>query len=243
MRLDRIGFSAVLTAVLVLVPAFHQTSTAAAQCDPASELCTTVGPDGKGILGGGIIGAEIGFIVPALLVSAGVRELDEPWAWILFPVLGAAGGAIGGYFALEDPMNGTQRGFPEVAVAVLAVSMALIVPTFVGVLALTSYSPGADEAHTGASGDEDRGPAGGASEEAPTGGSEGNTEVEAESAANSALRRTLAGGPGLLRIDRGQVLLGIPMVYSTNTFTPEEREHMRLGQSSDVRVPVVSGVF
>lgn len=241
MRLDRIGFSALLAAVLILVPAFHETSVAQAQCTPG-DLCTTVGADGKGILGGGILGAEIGFIVPALLVSAGVRELDEPWAWILFPVIGAAGGAIGGYFALEDPMNGTQRGFPEVAVAVLAVSMALIVPTFVGVLALTSYSPGADEAHSGASGDEDEAPGAGGTTEEPA-GNEGDTQVEAESAANDAIRRTLAGGPGLLRFDRGQVLLGVPMVYSANSYTDEEREHMRLGPAADVRIPVVSGVF
>jgi hypothetical protein len=211
-----------------------------------SELCTTVGPDGKGILGGGIIGAEIGFIVPALLVSAGVRELDEAWAWILFPVLGAAGGAVGGYFALEDPardaMGAVQPGFSEASVAVLAVGMALIVPTFVGVLALTSYSPGADEQHTGASGDEDQGTGSGATEDEPA-GSEGETEVEAETAANSALRRTLRGGPGLLRFDRDQVLLGVPMISSANTFTAEEREHMRLGGSTDVRIPVVSGVF
>ncbi|HJL15062.1 MAG TPA: hypothetical protein RMH99_05365 [Sandaracinaceae bacterium LLY-WYZ-13_1] len=236
MRLDRISLVAVLGAALVLGQAFFDTPTASAQCDPASETCTTVGADGKGILGGGILGAEIGFIVPALIVSAGARELDEAWAWILFPAIGAAGGAVGGYFALEDPqttdMSGavTQQGFPEVAVAVLAVSMALIVPTFVGVLALTSYSPGAteDDSGQGASGDEDAAEEGGEAE---------------ESAMQSAVRRTLAGGPGLLRFDGDAVLLGMPMVHSSPTFTAEERAHMRLTGSQDVRIPLVSGTF
>ena len=220
---------AALAAVLVLAQAADGT-TARAQCPDGAELCNRVGADGKGILAGGILGAEIGFMIPAIIVGAGVREFDEAWAYIVFPVAFAGLGALGGYFALEDPttmndMGVVQQGFPEVAVAMLAVSIALIVPTFVGVLALTAYSPGADDG-AGASGDEDAG-AGGEPDESPE---------------QSALRRTLAGGPGLLRFDRGQVLLGVPMVGGAPTFTAEETARTGLvGQ--DVRVPVVSGVF
>jgi hypothetical protein len=223
---------AALAAVLVIGQAFGETPRASAQACTAAECVNQVTATAKGTIGGGILGAEIGFIVPALIVSAGARELDEAWAWILFPAIGAAGGAVAGYFALEDPtqMDPTTgevtQGFPEAAVAVLAVSMALIVPTFVGVLALTSYSPGASEEGTGASGDEDA--------------EEGEAE---ESAARSALRRTLAGGPGLLRFADGQLLLGLPMVASAPSFTAEERAHMRLGGMQDLRVPLVSGTF
>lgn len=234
LRLHHLSFVAILTAALVAGQAFVSTPRAEAQCDPASELCNRVGPDGKGILGGGILGAEIGFIIPALIVSAGARELDEAWAWILFPAIGAAGGAVAGYFALEDPaydaMGVAQSGFAEASVIVLAVGMALIVPTFVGVLALTSYNPGADTGQ-GASGDEDA--------EAP-GGDEGDAE---EDAAQSALRRTLAGGGGVLRFADGQLLLGVPMVHSADMFTQEERAHMMLGQASDLRIPLVTGTW
>lgn len=237
MRLHRIGSVVVLALVLVLGHALLETSTAEAQCDATtmSMTCNQVGADGKGILGGGILGAEIGFMVNALIVNAGVHELDEWWAWILFPAIGAAGGAIGGYYALEDP--NMQQGFPEVAVAVFAISMALIVPTFVGVLALTAYNPGPDTGGgTGATGDEDAS----GDEAAP---SDETPAAEPDSTSQSARERILAGGPGLLRFDGGRVLLGIPMITSAPSYTAEERAHMPLPRMADVRIPVVSGAF
>lgn len=201
--------------------------------------CNRVGADGKGILAGGILGAEIGFLTAAIIVSSLSYEdrqgIDEWWWYALWGVPLAAGGAVAGYFALEDPtgmddMGRTTQGFPEVAVVLLAVGIAAIVPTFVGVLALTAYSPGADDGGgSGATGDED-------AAEDEGGGDE-------ESARQSAIQRMLAGGPGLLRFDRGQLLLGLPMVHSAPTFTLEEQEHMGLAGSQDMRVPLVSGVF
>ena len=52
--------------------------------------------DFKGMIGLGLIGAELGFVVPAL---AGARDT---WVYIVFPVLGAGGGAVAGYFLLEQ---------------------------------------------------------------------------------------------------------------------------------------------
>lgn len=234
MRLNTLRLVAALLAVLMI----GEAGTAEAQCTPStpSETCVNVGADGKGILGGGIIGAEIGFMIPALIVSAGARELDEWWSWVLFPALGAAGGAVLGYFALEDPVDSMtmQRGFPEAAVAVLAVGIALIVPTFVGVLSLTSYSPSGDGGGQGASGDDDAAEDG---EPAPS------QENSAEQARRDAIRRTMAGGPGLVRFDNGELLLGVPMVHATDSFTAEERAHMRLTGMVDYRIPVVSGAF
>lgn len=225
-------------AALALAVAFGavETSTAEAQaCDPMATpmTCNLVGADGKGLLGGMILGAEIGFMTNALIVHAGVRELDEWWAWILFPSIGAAGGALAGYFALEDPNMG--QGFPEAAVAVFAISMALIVPTFVGVLALTAYNPGPDDGGGGASGEDDAEVEAPAEDETPS--------ATPDQAAQSARARVLAGGPGLLRFDRGSILLGLPMISSADSFTREERAHMALPQSVDLRVPVVSGTF
>lgn len=240
MRLDRFRVVAVLAFALFLADAALPSSSAQAQCTPGTVTCNRVGADGKGLLGGGILGAEIGFITTALIVNAGARELDEWWAWILFPAIGAAGGAVAGYFGLEDPghtdaTGAVQRGFPEAAVAVFAISMALIVPTFVGVLALTAYNPGPDTGGgSGATGDED---------------SDEDDEVddtpsaEPDGGSQSAIDRVLAGGPGALRFDRGRVLLGIPMVSTADSYTAEERARMQLPFSADLRVPIVSGTF
>ena len=58
------------------------------------------------------------------------------------------------------------------------------------------------------------------------------------------MRRMLAGGPGLIRVDdNGQLLLGVPMVHATPRYTAEEVRHMRLTQSNDVNVPLVSATF
>ena len=217
-----------LAAVLVVSQALVSTPGALAQCTMPTPTCSTVGATAKGALGGGILGVEIGFMIPAIIVGAGARELDEAWAYILFPVVFGALGAIGGYYALEDSNIGS-----EPAVVVLAISMALIVPTFVGVLALTAYTPGPDTGGQGATGDED------AADE----GTSDTIDEGQDSEEQSALQRTLAGGPGLFRYDRGQLLLGIPMVHTRPSYTPEEQEHMHLEQQADLNIPLVSGVF
>lgn len=241
MRLDRFSVVAALAFALFLAQAVAPPSSAQAQCMAGTTTCNRVGADGKGLLGGGILGAEIGFMTTALIVNAGAREIDEWWAWILFPAIGAAGGAVAGYYGLEDPgqtdASGmvVQRGFPEAAVAVFAISMALIVPTFVGVLALTAYNPGPDTGGAGASGDEDAGEDEGAAEEPPS--------AEPDGGSQSAIDRVLAGGPGALRFDRGRVLLGIPMISTADSYTAEERAHLMLPFSADLRLPIVSGTF
>jgi hypothetical protein len=46
----------------------------------------------KGTIGFGLMGVELGLIVPAIF---GARDW---WPYLVFPVLGGAGGAVGGYF-------------------------------------------------------------------------------------------------------------------------------------------------
>jgi hypothetical protein len=103
--------------------------------DPDDEVMVEQTPnpidaDFKGMIGLGLIGAELGFVVPAL---AGARDA---WAFIVFPVLGAGGGAVAGYFLLEK-----GDGEPELAVAALTTGMALVIPAMVVTLAATAYEP------------------------------------------------------------------------------------------------------
>jgi hypothetical protein len=95
--------------------------------------------DFKGTVGVGLIGAELGFVLPAL---AGARDA---WAYIVFPVAGAVGGAFAGYYALEK-----GDGEPELAVAALVAGMALVIPATVVTVAAMAYEPDTELRPSGA---------------------------------------------------------------------------------------------
>ncbi len=227
-------------------------SRAAAQCTTTSPTCSLVTPTAKGIIGLGLIGAELGFVVPAIVQNA--AHTGEWWPYLVFPVLGGAGGAVGGYF-LEQ---GTQTS-AEVDVAMLAIGVGLIVPALVTTMVLTSYDPARDSqssAGEDAEADEIPRTEDGTSTEAvqveESGESTGSEAAPASDGAaapapSSRLERTgtslMAGGPGLLRFDGTRVLLGVPMVQRLATFTAEEARTLRVTQSADVNVPVLSASF
>jgi len=108
---ERIGCAIALAAVISLSVAPR---TAEAQTEPAvfNDLRATP----KGTIGLGLVGAELGLIIPS------VSGLNEIWALTVFPVVGAAGGALAGYFALDKP--GREKG----SVAALVVGLAGVIP-------------------------------------------------------------------------------------------------------------------
>ncbi|MFO0693112.1 MAG: hypothetical protein U0230_06135 [Polyangiales bacterium] len=105
--------SAALLATVVLVP----TSRVEAQTSTTTGAQVDATP--KGTVGLGLIGAEIGLVVPALC------GLDEVWSLITFPAVGGAGGAVAGYFLLDKP-NHTNA-----SVAMLVTGIALVMPAAV----------------------------------------------------------------------------------------------------------------
>ena len=111
MSWERMG-CAVAVAALVALAAVPR--TAEAQLDPAT--LDTVQATPKGTIGLGLVGAELGLIIPS------VSGLNEAWALSVFPVVGAAGGALAGYFALDKP--GRNKG----SVAALVVGLAGVLP-------------------------------------------------------------------------------------------------------------------
>jgi hypothetical protein len=117
-------------AVIVSLALLGTALPAAAQDASDESPDVQVKPDFKGAIGLGLIGAELGFVIPALAGAKGV------WPYIVFPVIGAAGGAVGGYFLLEK-----GEGKPELAVATLTVGMALVIPAMVATIAVTAYRP------------------------------------------------------------------------------------------------------
>jgi hypothetical protein len=85
-----------------------------------------------GTVGLGLLGAEVG-----LLLTPAFNLQDHWWAWVLFPAIGAAGGAVAGVFALEDVE-------PAVTVSILGAGMLLAVPAVVSASAIASARRGAE---------------------------------------------------------------------------------------------------
>ena len=155
--------------------------------------------------------------------------LDDTWALVTFPIVGAAGGAIAGHFLIDN------NDSPRLGVAALVTGLALVVPALVLTLSLTAYDPDDDA-------DED----GGAMEEID--GEEGDTvteppaEVETETAALHRARVARAGG-GLLRMGETGLLVGVPNVSLVPTYTPEELSLFGGTQSNELRLALISGAF
>ncbi|MGB8222624.1 MAG: hypothetical protein WCF10_08550 [Polyangiales bacterium] len=111
MRGKRVAFAFALAAMISL-SALLRAADAQAQSTQVVELRATP----KGTIGLGLVGAELGLIIPS---AAG---LNETWALTVFPIVGAAGGALTGYFTLDKP--GREKG----SVAALVVGLAGVIP-------------------------------------------------------------------------------------------------------------------
>ncbi|HUT76742.1 MAG TPA: hypothetical protein VM285_03595 [Polyangia bacterium] len=82
---------------------------------------------GVGIAGGVLLGAELILAVEAII------DVEPVWPWIVFPIVGAAGGGVGGYFV--------EQASPEGAIAMLVVGLVAIIPTAVAISVSRAYDP------------------------------------------------------------------------------------------------------
>ncbi len=229
-------------AALTLASASATPSVASAQC--TGSACTPVRPDGKGIIGLGLIGGEIGLIIPAIIQNA--AHTNEWWPYLVFPLIGIGAG-IGGGYALEQ----ATPNQPEIDVGIMIAGMVLIIPAIVGTLALASFQPPAESA----SGDEDldTGPTttDGDSVEAVQDESSSSTTDTAPPPASSTSSSTtgptssLIGGPGLIRLDADshQIGVGVPILGAIGRFSSEELAALHLVQQYDMNIPIVSATF
>ena len=173
----------------------------------------------KGLFGLGILGAELGLVIPA---AAG---LDQWWALVVFPAIGAAGGALGGYYGLD------RNNQVEASTAILAISIALIVPTVVLTVALRSYDADDDDVQSADGDSED--------EAAPA-----SPAAEAEASARRRSESIARAGSGLLRRSEYGLHLGMPGV-AVSSRGVTTRDDLRLGvrPATEVRISLFSGVF
>jgi hypothetical protein len=119
-------------ALLVLAVTFQAAGASAQSATPDSSDAPITSEGNQingnvaGTIGLGLLGAELGLI---LTPAFGLQ--DHVWAWVVFPTVGAAAGALAGGFAFDPGSPG-----PAVTVTLLGVGAALVIPAIVGALAL-----------------------------------------------------------------------------------------------------------
>lgn len=210
-RLDWVR--ATLLAGLVAAITWFSSPAGAQEADP-------VAPDGKGIVGGALLGAEVVMIVEAII------GVEEVWPYPVFGAVGAGAGAVGGW-GVE------QTGSAEAALYMLAGGMALVVPTLVAVLNATAYDPESESFDEGvqpeAEGEEGEG------EEPAAPSVDANVDVDTGS------RHRVP--PALVGIDGRGVALGVPAVEIRPVYSPEELAKYGVEQDTELRFPIVRGAF
>lgn len=219
-----------------------------------------VTPTAKGIIGCALLGAETVALVQA---AAGARPR---WAYIVFPLLGAAAGGVGGYFLEDAAAGGTDTTLTAVSVGSLVLGLGLVVPSVIAYVNATSYRPESDQpaednAPSNAPIDETTGgpPAEGGSTQPASGGSTQPAapatgtgtgtaptpsasihprRIGARNAVSPLLRPT-----GLVDFSRGSMSLSVPAISVENSVSLHDMRQYGLGAQSEVRVPVLSGAF
>lgn len=125
MQRRRLGVT--IAVVLSMASAIAPSQSWAQDAQPES-----IEADPKGKIGLGLLGAELGVAIPALV------GVDDWWAYVVFPIVGAAGGAIAGHFIIDE------ENHAELSVAFLTAGLTLVIPTLVLAAAATAYDPEED---------------------------------------------------------------------------------------------------
>jgi hypothetical protein len=209
--------------------AFRPTALAAVLCGVTAITVTAgdaradeISPTGKGIVGGGLLGAEVVTIVEGV---AGVRP---GWAYWVGAIVGAGGGAVGGW-AVEQAVNGDGT----VPMAMLAGGLALIIPAIVVSLDATRFRP--DEGAT-----EDHPPAMGPTADP---GAAGGSVVGTPPPAPPPSSAPATAPQSLLDVNTGDLRVGVPVPNVRSVFSLTEQRQYGLRAETEVRMPVLHVTF
>ncbi|MCA9530434.1 MAG: hypothetical protein KC543_09885 [Myxococcales bacterium] len=210
----RTGAIAALCAALSVGAAASPRAALAQTVTPTTAKRSTIDAKPKGTIGLGILGAEVGLIVPAL------AGLDKAWALTVFPIVGAGAGAAVGWFAIDD------KGHSKAAVGVLVGSIAMFVPTVVATVALTRYKPGDEKPVAGVRGQ-----------------NAVQAVLDLTRAQMDRAALGVDVGTGALRLTSAGLELRAPGVSIAQTYTDVELEHYGGNQHAELHVALFSGVF
>lgn len=123
------AFRAVILALVVVA------STGSAHAQSVGEGKSMKG-NVAGTVGLGLLGAEVGLLLPPAF-----KLQDRWWAWVLFPTVTAAGGAVAGALAFDPGSPG-----PAVTLPLIGAGVALAIPAIVAAVALKNKRDNAQEA-------------------------------------------------------------------------------------------------
>ena len=206
-----------------------------------------VSPTVKGAIGGGMLGFEV------VAMPMGIAGVRAPWAYAVFPVLGAVGGVIGGYFmdkAYNDAGPQTQA---YGSAFLLAGGMVLLIPTVVVMLNATRWRPAEEATEDRPAKDyplADPGKAGGSV--ITGGGTTGGTTTTPTPAPAPTDPKPAGGGGGgappsvplsLIDVQGGSFSFGIPVPELRTDYTLREVKDYGVKQTSMVHLPLLKLAF
>ena len=189
-----------------------------------------VSPTGKGIAGGALLGAEVPMIVE------GIAGVHSGWVYLISAIVGAGGGAVGGY----EVEHGSSDGMAPMYM--LAGGLALVIPAVVLTLNATRYQP--EEGAT-----EDRSPGPMAEPGTPGGSSITATPPGAAPAPPPPPPAPVPAPPppppqSLLDVHHGACRLGVPVLAVKQAFTVAEAKAYGLRDNpAELRLPVLHVAF
>lgn len=228
------------------------TAFASALFAPNSARADEVSPDGKGIIGGALLGAEV------VTLPMAIFQVRSGALYAIGGGVGAIGGGVGGYFIERAGFSSDGR----VPVYMLAGGLALIIPTTVLVLNATAYHPSdnATEDHAPTNGpDANPGAAGGSvvvgvpppSSPPATTAPSSSTPPAATPAPAPAPSPAPSGGAGtpstplsLIDLSGGSVWsLALPMPEVRPMYSMAEQKQYGLPQGTELRLPLFHASF
>lgn len=243
----RLVYPVRLAALLVLGMFSLGTRPAQAQDSGATSA------SGKGIVGGGLLGAEAVMLTEALL------QVKPGWAYIVGGGAGGVAGGVGGYFAEQQDT--------KLSLCLLAGGFVLVIPTTVAVLSATAYEPPQDYTQDRSPTDEPVAeparensetqapgaqPPGASAPQAPT-ESSGSSPASAPGATSPArpptagapqsLLRPVLPPPALVGFKQGALSLGFPAVEIAPTFSRREIAIFGVEQRAEIRFPLFIAAF
>lgn len=204
---------------------------------PREARADEVAPTAKGVVGGGLLGAEVVTITESLI---GVRN---GWAYVIGGAVGAGGGAVGGYFVEQNSTDGRAPVF------MLAGGLALVIPAIVLSLNATRYRASEEAIEDNAPTNE---PAADPAGNLTVGGGSsaaGTTPPAAPPAAPApATTPAPAAAPAtpptsLLNLKGGDFLLGVPVPEVRPVFSTRDLRQYGMAQQTELRLPVVNVTF